>query len=110
MHYDDLTREEQVVLEAFMKLMNDVGEAESFLFFNKTEIKECHYCIYKENNKWISYIYENGEKKEYHECDNLYRLCINIFESLSKKERDYCLKNFAAYINGEMINKRRVVR
>lgn len=107
MQYDDLTREEQIVLEAFIKIIKDNGLLYLFNFLNKKPCPDGTMCIYKNQDNWVASFYERGEEYERKEFDNLYRLCIYAFYQLEEKNKDYCLKNFAQYINNEVSNKRR---
>ncbi len=106
MKYDDLTREEQIVLEAFIKIIKDNGLIYLFNFLDHPHGEGTIY-IYKKDDNWVRCFYERGEEHDHKEYDNLYRLCIDIFELLEKKNRDYCLKNFTQYINNEVSNRRR---
>ena len=97
MNFFDLTLEEQNILRVFIKLICDMGLINNFTFLKKT-YKESSFCIYKENDKWISYIYEHGERHEYHENNSLYGLCLDIFSSLGVYDEEYCLNAFPTLV------------
>ena len=105
MNYDNLTCEEQGILKAFIKLMEEIGRRDLFTFFDKAKLNDGGFFIYKENNKWISCIYERGHRFSCHEYNSLYKLCVDIFKGLEKKDTDYCLKTFPVLVQ-DILNKK----
>ena len=69
MNFDELTNEEQIIFSIFKKLLGDVGRMHSFAF-DKINRKG-GFCVYKDNNKWVSYIYDRDQISGYREYDSL---------------------------------------
>ena len=106
MDFDELTAEEQILLVIFKKLMAKRGLLHHFYFFVRRSGGLGGFCIYKENGKWVSYIYERGEKCGYREYNDLFSLCMDIFEALDKESTDYCMKEFPLLVD-EFLNSQR---
>ena len=98
MSFEELTSEEKKVLTVFIELMEKIGRRHSFTFLEKVNGGAGGFCIYKEDDKWITYTYEKGLKLGYREYDKLYDLCMDIFEALEKKDTDYCLSVFPTLV------------
>ncbi len=105
MEYGELTSKEYIIFKTFKQLLQEIGRVHDFYFFNQTENNrgENRICIYKDiNNKWISYVSERNQMCGYREYDNLYDLCLDSFESLEKKDTDYCLSVFPELVQNEL--------
>ena len=111
MDFDELTSEEEIMLSIFKQLLNKRVLLNEFYFFKRRSDGVGGFCIYKENEKWISYIYERGQKYGYSEYSDLYSLCMHTFESLDKESTDYCKKEFPILVdefsNSNGINRTR---
>ncbi len=101
----NFNNEEEVIIRAFTRLMQETSLIYNIIF-EKRNSGLGTVCIFKEDDKWIFYIVDHNTIFEYKEYDNLYRLCIEFFYTLEKKNTDYCLKMFPSYINEEMGYKR----
>jgi hypothetical protein len=106
MDFDELTNEEQIILSIFKMLIGERGLTNEFYFFSEKSGGCGGFCIYKKDGKWISYIYERGEKSGYREYDDLYSLCMDTFGSLDKKSTDYCIEAFPKLVESFFTNKK----
>ena len=104
MNMNELEENEKKILAVFINLMREIGRERSFTFLEKTEGGAGGFCIYKEDGKWITYTYEKGQKLGYREYDDLFSLCMDIFEALDKESTDYCIEVFPELVNKVMDN------
>ena len=95
MDFDELTDEEQILLVIFKKLMAKRGLLHEFYFFVRRSGGLGGFCIY-----------ERGEKCGYREYNDLFSLCMDIFEALDKESTDYCMKEFPLLVD-EFLNSQR---
>lgn len=95
--YEDLEDEEKTILDAFIKLLKEKKEFYlNVVYPQEYEVNKYQERItfYKLDNKWVSYILERNQKSGYREYDDLYTLCMDIFNSLEKSHSDYHLDIF----------------
>ena len=103
MEYGELTSEERIIFNIFNQLIHEIGRAYDFIFFDKEAGGLGEICIYKDvNNKWVLYVIERGQKFGYREYDNLYDLCLDVFEMFEKKNTDYCVSVFPALVQNAL--------
>ncbi len=111
MEYGELTNEEQIIFDIFNQLIHEIGRAYDFIFFDKYAGGLGEICIYKDtNNKWILYVTERGQKYGYREYDNLYNLCLDVFEMLEKKHTDYCVSVFPGSVQNALNNQNNKIK
>ena len=102
MRMEELEEDEKKILTVFINLMKEIKRDRSFTFLEKVEGGAGGFCIYKEDGKWITYTYEKGMKIGYREYDDLFSLCMDIFEALDKESTDYCIEVFPELVNRVM--------
>ena len=89
MEFDNITKEEETILKAFLYLWNKRCITTIFVNEYKRGI-----CFCKTNNKWASFHLINDVKYNYEEFDNVYLLCLHYFNYLNEYNSMECLEEF----------------
>ena len=94
MNFDELSEREQIILTEYINLMKEIGYYHMFSFLKKEGQHDVSWCIYKENDIWISCVYERGITFGFRKYYDLYNLLLDTFEGFEKKMEDYCKEVF----------------
>ena len=92
-----LTKEENVIQQEFINLLNLVGYKQN-VSFNKNIIEDRVIYIYKDKQIWKSSMNNNGEYFESKDYNSLYDLCIDIILHFDKDVSDFLLDQFPSII------------
>ncbi len=104
--YEKLNNEEKVILNVFSKLLNETGHLSRNVEIFPKEYIEDRLIVEKKDDKWVFYINERGKVSSYREYNDLFSLCMDLFEALDKESTDYCMKEFPLLV-GESLNSQR---
>jgi len=109
-NYNDLTNEEQIILNVFIQLLKDTGDYIRNIIYPESEDKIDEFIerlqVYKKGNVWVAYVLERNEKSGYTEFHTLYSMCMAIFNSMEKTHSDYCLSRFPIMVQQALENNK----
>lgn len=101
---DELTTEEQEILEVFKELLGEVGALRYFCFFDEYKNVADGFVVSKENGEWVVYGYDRNCKSTRNTYADLYSLCVSMFGALDKGSTDYCIAVFPSLVE-EALNE-----